>query len=423
MFLHTHAALVAAALFGSGHYAEGFECRRPAPPSMRKTEVRIPLRGRPLVTDSASIPESIPISDLQWFPEAWTCDNQAEDNTPESVASVLGHVLGQGGDVDTGSETSRVGPGSVFQSSGAILLRGLPLVHPSDVSAAIQLLNATLIPYVGGVAPRQEVSTGVLQASVEPPDVTIEPHWEMSYAPSFPHVLFFFCRKIPEVTGEGLTPITDGRAVLRDLEHLGIAQEFRERGVLYRFYYPSISDGGSVFTTFVWEVAFKTNNTQDVDEFLGLKRMDFPSLEWSWLPSKQAGAPHSLEYTLRKDALAPHPHVPGESVWFNQITAMHKSYFHSHSTFPTLLHVPVPYEEKISDECTQRYPFDTAYGDGAMISEETIRTIRQVQWNHTAVFQWEPGDLLVLDNSVAAHGRMGYDQRMGREMFVSLIKV
>eukprot|EP00931_Biecheleriopsis_adriatica_P010379 TRINITY_DN111455_c0_g1_i1.p1 TRINITY_DN111455_c0_g1~~TRINITY_DN111455_c0_g1_i1.p1 ORF type:complete len:424 (-),score=55.83 TRINITY_DN111455_c0_g1_i1:238-1509(-) len=376
------------------------------------SSMRVPLRGRRMLTDRESVPEYINYADLRRFPLLLECTAQQGLPLTALLKPLFEPAQDSCSKTSQCSEESKLQ--SIFDTPGAVLLRGLPLANASDLSKLLHDLGTSDMPYTGGVAPRSEVSKGVMQASIEPASVTIEPHWEMSYAADYPQILLFFCSRRPQKAGEGLTPITDGRAVLRRLRELGIAQVFQERGVLYCFHYPSKYDASTDFATFVWQVVFGTDSREEVDAFLHRRQKQYPSLRWTWIDNGNVGA-ESLEYTFRAEAIA--LHSTGEQVWFNQITSMHRSYFHSHATFPSLLEVPVPF----GPENDLLYPFDTSFGDGEEIPGETVRIMREVYWNHTQVFQWEPGDLLILDNMAAAHGRMDYEDSGERELFVSLL--
>lgn len=377
------------------------------------------LRGRRMLTDRESVPLTIPYADLKKFPRLFSCSQN--ESASDSLVDLLKPLIESSPKANDRNVPNTF---NIFQSSGAILVRGLPFTNSSGLSEFLDHLNVSTMPYTGGTAGRDELAKGVFNTGADHPSVTIEPHWEMSYAPVFPHIVFFFCHRRPaaKFNGEGLTPITDGRAVLQTLRQMGIAQIFEQRGVLYRFYYPSKFDE-SPFSIFSWEQQFRTVNKEEVESFLaGLKR-DYLSLQWSWVQTSPGG-PLALEYSFRTEAMVQHPNSPGEQVWFNQITAIHRSYWHAHANFPDLLDVPVPFVGDSGEACHRRYPIDTSYGDGGEIPKEIIRTLRQVYWNHTVVFQWEEGDLLMLDNMVAAHGRMDYDPTiMTRELFVSLLTV
>lgn len=90
-----------------------------------------------------------------------------------------------------------------------------------------------------------------------------------------------------------------------------------------------------------------------------------------------------------------HP-LTGSKIWFNQITAMHSSYYQA---MPTFIGKDIP-----DDKC----PCHTCYGDGSAIEPEVIQHIRATFWACAVGFQWRTGDLLALDNLAVQHGRIGY---------------
>jgi alpha-ketoglutarate-dependent taurine dioxygenase len=51
-----------------------------------------------------------------------------------------------------------------------------------------------------------------------------------------------------------------------------------------------------------------------------------------------------------------------------------------------------------------------------------ISYLRRLAWEHAVGFEWEPGDLLVLDNWVAMHGRLGFEEAYAgeRQMYIAL---
>jgi hypothetical protein len=53
-------------------------------------------------------------------------------------------------------------------------------------------------------------------------------------------------------------------------------------------------------------------------------------------------------------------------------------------------------------------PYHCTFADGSEIPIEDIDHIRAVLWNHAVLFDWQRGDVLVLNNTLIAHGRMPY---------------
>ncbi|HXQ70501.1 MAG TPA: TauD/TfdA family dioxygenase, partial [Pyrinomonadaceae bacterium] len=88
-----------------------------------------------------------------------------------------------------------------------------------------------------------------------------------------------------------------------------------------------------------------------------------------------------------------HPRT-GETVWFN-----HAVFFNIHSL------------EKSARESLRAgiddfdLPFNTFYGDGSTIAPADIEQIYEAYRQEQIAFDWETGDILMLDNMLCAHGR------------------
>lgn len=56
----------------------------------------------------------------------------------------------------------------------------------------------------------------------------------------------------------------------------------------------------------------------------------------------------------------------------------------------------------------QRLPRNVYYGDGTSIEDSVIAEINEVYHQAETSFPWQQGDILMLDNMLAAHGRYPY---------------
>ncbi|HEX6285127.1 MAG TPA: TauD/TfdA family dioxygenase, partial [Pyrinomonadaceae bacterium] len=50
-------------------------------------------------------------------------------------------------------------------------------------------------------------------------------------------------------------------------------------------------------------------------------------------------------------------------------------------------------------------PFNTFYGDGSPIEPSVVEEIYEVYRQEQVAFDWQAGDILMLDNMLVAHGR------------------
>ena len=71
---------------------------------------------------------------------------------------------------------------------------------------------------------KSEILQGVMAAADDPPEVTIEPHLEMSYNKEMPGKIMFYCHHPPLPHEGGQTPICDMRRVYQELTKHPILQ-------------------------------------------------------------------------------------------------------------------------------------------------------------------------------------------------------
>ena len=88
-----------------------------------------------------------------------------------------------------------------------------------------------------------------------------------------------------------------------------------------------------------------------------------------------------------------HPDT-GEKVWFN-----HVAFFHM-STLDADLRKML-----LKNYGIEGMPNNTCFGDGAPIEDEVIAHIREAYEQEMVALPWERGDLMVVDNLLAAHAR------------------
>ncbi|XP_019646950.1 PREDICTED: uncharacterized protein LOC109487402 [Branchiostoma belcheri] len=275
--------------------------------------------------------------------------------------------------------------------SGALLFRGLPVRTDQDFGRLCQGLGYDMMVYKGGAVDRSELTDMVYTAADEPLEMTIDLHTEMSYLPHWPRKLMFCCIKPPGEKYGGETPITDMRSVLRDMDP-ALLDRLRTRGIRY---IRNIADRSR--DVWCWQRTFRTEDREEVEKFLAER--DF-SFQWN--------SDDSVTYWYVMPATREHP-ATGETLWFNQATSHHCSYFYQHPNFGG------------AGRAKFRYPFHTCYGDGEEFRPEEVSHMQQVQWRHAVGFHWRAGDVLVVDNMVTGHGRMGCTPGVsGRKVVVSL---
>ena len=98
-----------------------------------------------------------------------------------------------------------------------------------------------------------------------------------------------------------------------------------------------------------------------------------------------------IHFAEKLPATHPHP-VTGEACWFNGVHTNHASY----------------YEEAAHVDTTAGSPMQTEYADGEPIPEQIIERVRAAYWNNSVAVPLVSGALIVVDNMLAGHGRMGW---------------
>lgn len=103
------------------------------------------------------------------------------------------------------------------------------------------------------------------------------------------------------------------------------------------------------------------------------------------------------EGTLRTSQVRPgivrHPQT-GDEVWFN------------HMAFWNRFSLDEELREVLLDELgPEGLPFDTGLGDGVPLTEADLAAVNAAYERATVRRAWQPGDLLIVDNVLTAHGR------------------
>ena len=264
-----------------------------------------------------------------------------------------------------------------LECHGGVLLRGFEVDGPSDLQRVVQTSVGELLPYVEGQSPRTKVQDKVYTSTEYPPDQDITLHSELSYTAEPPHHLFFHCQIAASVGGE--TPITDCRVA-----HASLDPAIRDRFVEKQVCYVKNMHGGRGFGK-SWQAHFETEERDEVERYLAEHEIDF---EWR--------GDGSLRTSQVRPAVRPHPST-GETVWANQADLWHSSNLGRKG------------DALLRTLGEENLPTHAYFGDGSPIDPEDLAAIRSVFWDRATIFRWQPGDVLVLDNLLVAHGRRAFE--------------
>jgi alpha-ketoglutarate-dependent taurine dioxygenase len=264
-----------------------------------------------------------------------------------------------------------------FSKYRALLFRGFAPTDPSAFRTVIDATSRQVLRYQDGSSPRTAVGQGIYTSTEYPAGEIIPLHNELSYAHVWPARVYFFCVR-PADSG-GRTPLADCRKVLERIPQ-PVRSTFESRRVLYLRNFTNTL-GRS------WQHAFETEDPAQVETFCQTHGIGFEWLPDNGLRTRQIRAP-----------VLSH-HRTGEPVWFN-----HAAFFHLSS---------LPAEVRAELGRTGTAPFQVSYGDGSPIPDDVIQIIRDAYAAETRRFDWQTGDLLMLDNQAIAHGRDPFTGRRG----------
>lgn len=264
---------------------------------------------------------------------------------------------------------------AALDDHGVLFLRGLGVRSPEDFAIVRDAVVSSRAPYKEKATPRSNFGDDVFSSTDLPPAQRIRQHNENSYTTTFPSTLMFACLVAPEQGGA--TPTADCRQVLRSLP-AELADRFRASGwALRRNYNEHLS--------LPWRTSFGTDSVQEVERYCADNLI---SCQW--------GEEGSLHTTQLRPAIIHHPRT-GEAVWFN-----HVAFWNKYSL-----------DEGIRDVLESEFgvdglPFATMLGDGTPLTEDEVSALNAAYDEATVRETWQPGDVMVVDNILASHGREAF---------------
>lgn len=260
---------------------------------------------------------------------------------------------------------------AALREFGAVYLRGLPVRSVADFAVVRDELIPQRTAYREKATPRSDYGGDVFSSTDLPAAQSIRPHNENSYTLTFPGLLLFGCLTAPEQGGA--TPVVDCREVLRNLPPR-LVERMRSAGwTLTRNYSDHISVG--------WRAAFAATSPEQVEEYCAENL-----ISCEWRPDS------NLRTGQLRPGIVRHPRT-GDEVWFN------------HMAFWNEFSLDEDIRETLIDEFgPDGLPFATGFGDGPLDAMD-LDAITAAYEKATVRRTWQPGDLLLVDNVLTAHGR------------------
>jgi alpha-ketoglutarate-dependent taurine dioxygenase len=237
------------------------------------------------------------------------------------------------------------------------------------------------MPYVGGAAPREVVtSRRVLTANESPPEQPIPFHHEMAQVPNPPGYVMFYCDIAPE--RGGATPIVHSHQVYRRFQALDPAfcEHLEEHGARYVRVMPPQDDPSSPIGR-SWRSTFQSHAADEAEarEQAEAKMREIGTT-WRWLESGDLYTETAPVPAIRVDERS------GRATFFNSMVAAYTGWVDERND-PTQ-----------SVKC----------GDGSPVRGDVLLATAEAMREEQVALTWSEGDQLWIDNRLVMHSRQPF---------------
>jgi len=273
-------------------------------------------------------------------------------------------------------ENNRMTFRELFDNHGSLLFRNFNIREVEQFSKVSEYLIDDLVTDNG--EHRAINDSGTVQTPVEySKSHKLLWHNENTFNALWPSKILFGCHTPSDEGGE--TPLVDCNAIYEAIPK-NMVDKFAKYGVMYVRNY-GCEDGVGLG----WKTVFSTDSRSVVEE-----KCREQNIQFEWKPNDRL-----VTYSIRP-AFIKHP-ISGKFCWVAQIQHWH------HSCLDKATRTSL---ETIHE--TEDFPRNCFIGNGEVIEDEFVINLLKVYEDIEFVFQWQKGDVLILDNRSIAHGRNEY---------------
>lgn len=258
---------------------------------------------------------------------------------------------------------------------GAVLLRGFPVKDADLFEDLLNQSNYENMPYIGGAAPRVQVTQSrIVTANEAPATEKIPFHHEMAQVPNPPGYIFFYC-DYPSETG-GATSILHSSEICQRFFEINseFAQMIEEEGVRYVRYMPEETDNSSPIGR-SWKETFNVQTREECEAKLREHNMT-----WQWEDGGVLKTQTSTLPAIRLDE------ETQEKTFFNSMIAVYDGWNDSRN---------------VSTKAVTT-------GSGEFMDAEVMEETKAAMDELCVNFRWEAGDVLLVNNYTVLHARQPF---------------
>lgn len=271
--------------------------------------------------------------------------------------------------------------------SGALLFRGFPIetAEAFDAfSAGFGYPNFTYQESLSN-AVRINFTERVFTANEAPKDVEIYLHHEMAQTPISPSKLFFFCASAAEKGGA--TPLCRSDMLFSKLREINpeLANNFAQKGLKYTTYMPADNDASSGQGR-SWKSTLSVETVE-----AGEAKLKDLGYSWEW---QDDGSLKAVTPVLPAVLTL----ANGIEVFYNQLIAAYMGWKGVRENPSTAI----------------------TYGDGSHFTKEDLDQVVSLADEFTFDLAWQDGDVALVDNYMAMHGRRPFTGERKRQVLVAL---
>ncbi|HAL04807.1 MAG TPA: SyrP protein, partial [Verrucomicrobiales bacterium] len=269
---------------------------------------------------------------------------------------------------------------------GAVLVRGLPLAKPEEFDAVVSALGYPNFSYANSLSNAYRINhtPRVFSANEAPADVTIFLHHEMAQTPFYPSKLIFFCQV---AAGQGgATPVCRSDILWERLkaEQGMFAADCETKGLRYTNVMPGEADTESGMGR-SWQSTLSVDSRKAAE--VRLAKLGYT---WEWQANGDLSVTTPVLPAVRRLANA-------RTSFFNQLIAAFNGW-----------------------KDTRNDPSRAIrFGDGSLLNPTDVAAASAIADELTFDIPWQQGDIALVDNYVAMHGRRTFEGT--RKVLASLV--